>query len=206
MPSALFDLPDGERFVKLARKSLEYFFASAAVMKDIAPEKKYSEERGVFVTLHSFPGKNLRGCIGYPEPVKPLWNAIIECAYFAAFEDPRFPQIEENELNDIIIEVSVLTKPEIIKVKSPEEYLKKIEIGRHGLIIKQGMRSGLLLPQVAPEWGWNVKQFLENTCQKAGLPKDSWKLEGIVLKSFEAQIFKEETPKGKIIEEKAQKC
>jgi uncharacterized protein (TIGR00296 family) len=203
MASDLFQLSDGEKFVKLARKSLEYFFASSAVMRDIAPEKAYSEERGLFVTLHTFPGNELRGCIGYPEPVKPLWNALIECAYLAAFEDPRFPHLEKSELEHIIIEVSVLTRPEVIKVKNPEEYLKKIEIGRHGLIIRQGVRSGLLLPQVAPEWGWNVTQFLEQTCQKAGLPKDAWKADGVVLKSFEAQIFKEEKPKGRIIEENA---
>lgn len=195
-----FKLSDGEVFVKTARKSIEYFMHTGQLMKEAPENEAYLKKRGVFVTLSSFPKKGLRGCIGFPEPVMPLWNALIEGAIAAAFRDSRFDRLSAVELEKIVVEVSVLTKPKLIKVKRADQYLKKIEIGRDGLVIKKSGAAGLLLPQVAPEWNWDSKQFLEECCMKAGLEKDSWKEEGTAVYSFQAQIFKEETPRGKVVE------
>jgi AmmeMemoRadiSam system protein B/AmmeMemoRadiSam system protein A len=151
------------------------------------PKFKYSlfkEKRGAFVTLHK--NKMLRGCIGYVFAYKPLEETIIEMAQAAAFRDPRFPPLDKNEFNDLEIEISVLTP--IREIKDIDE----IEVGKHGIIIESGMNSGLLLPQVATEYGWDRETFLGHTCQKAGLPKNTWKKEGTTIKIFSADVFHEE--------------
>ena len=159
---------------------------------------KFKEERGVFVTLNEL--EKLRGCIGFPEPVYPLKRAIIEAARAAAFKDPRFPPVTEEEIEDITVEISVLTKPKLIEADSPEEYLNCIEIGKHGLIIRHEWRSGLLLPQVFTDYQCTPKQALEMTCEKAGLDREAWKDPEAKIYSFSAQIFGEEEPGGKIAE------
>ena len=162
-------------------------------------EEKFSFNSGVFVTLNNPDG--LRGCIGFPMPEKKLSHAIIEGAIAAATEDPRFPSVKTNELNDITFEVTVLTPPMEIIVTEPTEYLEKIKVGRDGLIIKHSFSSGLLLPQVPVEYGWNVEEFLQHTCEKAGLTRDTWKNESVKIEKFEGIIFKEETPNGVIVRE-----
>ena len=117
-------------------------------------------------------------------------EALIEAA-ISVCNDPRFPPLSEDELNQITIELSILTEPELIKVKDPREYLEKIEIGKDGLIIKRGVFSGLLLPQVAVEQEWSVEQFLENICLKAGLTIDSWMDENSKIYKFQAEIIHE---------------
>lgn len=196
----LLSLEQGEKLVKLARKSISYALYTNSLLKEEVP-KEFSEARGVFTTLHSFPSKELRGCIGFPYPLMPLWNAVIESAYSAAFNDPRFPPLQGKELNKIIIELSVLTVPEEVKGEK-EEVAKKIEIGRDGLIIQKGIHSGLLLPQVATEHKMNAIEFLEQTCLKAGMEKEEWKEKECRILKFQAQIFKEEKPEGKTVEEK----
>jgi uncharacterized protein len=137
---------------------------------------------GAFVTLHS--GGSLRGCIGHVEGDEPLGRVIPRCAVSAATQDPRFPVIEAAELSLVEIELSLLGPLE--PVGGPSE----IDIGRHGLIVERGWSRGLLLPQVATEWGWDVETFLAHTCRKAGLPDDSWK-RGATLWRFEAEVFGE---------------
>ncbi len=161
--------------------------------------KGYEEKQGVFVTLHSFPSMQLRGCIGFPEPIMPLNQAIIEAAKAAAFHDPRFPPLDLKE--KYIVEVSVLSVPEEIKVKDSSELPKKIKIGGDGLIARHERYSGLLLPQVFPEWNATPETALGMTCEKAGLPDDFWKTGKCKIYKFQAQIFREEEPDGKIIEE-----
>jgi len=161
---------------------------------------KFKEKRGVFVTL--ILEKQLRGCIGYIEPIKPLGEAVIEMARAAAFKDPRFLPLEKKELDDVIFEVSVLTLPKLIKVKNPEDYPNHIEIGKHGLIAEIEDFRGVLLPQVPIEQGWNKKQFLENLCLKAGLLAESWKSKDIKIYKFQTLIFKEAEPNGKIEQHK----
>ncbi len=125
----------------------------------------------------------------------------IEGAIAAATEDPRFPSVKTNELNDIVFEVTVLTPPVEIDVSDPMEYLEKIKVGRDGLIIRHSFSSGLLLPQVPVEYGWDVEEFLQHTCEKAGLARDAWKNENVKIEKFEGIIFKEETPNGAIVRE-----
>ena len=191
---------DGAVLVKTARKAVTEFLSNGNRIKlesDI--EEKFSFNSGVFVTLNN-PG-GLRGCIGFPMPEKKLSHAIIEGAIAAATEDPRFPSVKTNELNDIVFEVTVLTTPVEIDVSDPTEYLEKIKVGRDGLIIRHSFSSGLLLPQVPVEYGWDVEEFLQHTCEKAGLSRDTWKNESVKIEKFEGIIFKEETPNGAIVRE-----
>jgi len=191
---------DGVFLVKTARKAVTEFLSNGNRMKlESDLEEKFSFNSGVFVTLNNPDG--LRGCIGFPMPEKKLSHAIIEGAIAAATEDPRFPSVKTNELNDIVFEVTVLTPPVEIDVSDPTEYLEKIKVGRDGLIIKHSFSSGLLLPQVPVEYGWNVEEFLQHTCEKAGLARDTWKNESVKIEKFEGIIFKEETPNGVIVRE-----
>jgi len=156
---------------------------------------------GVFVTLneHSRGTYGLRGCIGLPYPTKPLIDAIMEAAESSAFNDPRFPPVKADEMEGITIEISVLTPPEKLTVDDPEKLPDEIVVGRDGLIIGKGWRRGLLLPQVPVEWGWDSRKFLSQCCVKAGLPQQEWRKQGTEIYRFQAILFKEETPRGKII-------
>lgn len=181
---------EGKFLVKLARKAIETFIKERKklnVPEDTPPTLK--EEMGAFVTLNK--DSLLRGCIGYPEPIAPLVNAVIDVAISAAVNDPRFPPVTVNELDDLKVEVSVLTKPKLIEVERPEDYIDNIKIGEDGLIIERGPYKGLLLPQVAVEWGWNVEEFLYNTCVKAGLTADCWLYPDVKVYKFSSQIFNE---------------
>ena len=137
---------------------------------------------GAFVTLHVAGA--LRGCIGIPEPTRTLGDVVRHCAAAAAFEDPRFPPLRGHELPVVTLEVSVLS--EFVPVAD----IRTIEIGRHGLVAERGSRRGLLLPQVAPEFGWSVEEFLSHTCVKAGLAPFAWQADARIL-SFEAIVFRE---------------
>jgi len=192
---------DGIILVKTARKVVTEFLSNDSRIK-LEPEfeKKFSFNSGVFVTLNKPDG--LRGCIGFPMPVKKLSRAIVDGAIAAATEDPRFPPVTTKELDDIMFEVTVLTPPMEIDVSDPIEYLSKIKVGRDGLIIRHSFSSGLLLPQVPVEYGWNVEEFLQHTCEKAGLARDIWKNESVKIEKFEGIIFKEETPNGQVVREK----
>ena len=191
---------DGVVLVKTARMAVTGFLSNGNRIK-LEPdlEEKFSFNSGVFVTLNNSDG--LRGCIGFPMPEKKLSRAIVEGAIAAATEDPRFPSVKTNELDDIMFEVTVLTPPVEIDVSDPMEYLEKIKVGRDGLIIRHSFSSGLLLPQVPIEYGWNVEEFLQHTCEKAGLARDTWKNESVKIEKFEGIIFKEETPNGAIVRE-----
>ena len=183
---------DGVLLIKIARMAVTEFLSNGKRMKlESEDEKKFSFNSGVFVTLNNADG--LRGCIGFPMPDKKLSHGIIDAAIAAATEDPRFSPVKANELNDIVFEVTVLTPPVEITVNDPMEYLEKIKVGRDGLIIRNSFSSGLLLPQVPVEYGWNVEEFLQHTCEKAGLEKDAWKNEKVKIEKFEGIVYKEET-------------
>jgi AmmeMemoRadiSam system protein A len=139
------------------------------------------ENRGAFVTIHK--KGQLRGCIGYIEGRGPLHRTIEEMAEAAAFRDPRFTPVTEKELADLKIEISVLTP--LKKITDVNE----IEVGKHGIYIKKGWYSGLLLPQVATEYGWDRQTFLEHTCLKAGLTTSAWKDRTTEIYIFSADIF-----------------
>jgi len=142
------------------------------------------EARGAFTTLHE-NGK-LRGCIGYVMAVAPLDKTIVDTARAAALEDPRFDPVTEAELENLQLEISVLSPMFEI---APED----VVVGRHGLMVSYGGRRGLLLPQVPEEWGWDRESYLAQTCRKAGLAEDSWK-KGAKLEAFTAEVFGEKEP------------
>ncbi len=189
------DLNKGKKLVMLARKSVESFFS-----KEEVKDTEFNKKSGVFVSIHTVDG-DLKGCIGYITPVKPLGQAVIEISKAAAFSDPRFKPLTKKELDEVIFEVSVLTKPELIKVKDSKEYLSKIEINKDGLILECEGYEGILLPQVPKEYNWNVEQFLDALCNKAGLLEDTWKNKKCKIYKFQAEIFKEVLPNGEIINE-----
>ena len=196
-----FSLKDGEFLVKTARKAIENHLSGKerAVPK---VDERFRKKLGVFVTLESYPKKELRGCIGYPYPTEPLINALANAAVSAAVHDPRFPAIDKKEFEKTIVEITVLTEPKLIEVKDKKELPSKIKVGKHGLIIEYGPFSGLLLPQVAVEYNWSVEEFLAETCWKAGLSPDMWLDKNARVFSFEGQIFAEESPDGKVVEKK----
>jgi len=194
----MLTLDEGKLAVRLARKALTSYIEKkehTSPPADLPPV--FSEKRGVFVTLH-LEG-DLRGCIGYPQPILPLGKAIVDSAINACSRDPRFPCVRPGELKRIDLEVTILTSPETYQ--SPKKDLPKlVRIGVDGLIISKGMHSGLLLPQVAPEWGFDPIDFLSQTCLKAGLPADAWLDEDTEVQHFQAQIFAEVAPEREVIE------
>lgn len=191
---------EGRLAVKIARDSIESLLSGKRVMDTERYPKIFREKLGAFTSLHTHPGKELRGCIGFPEPIMPLSQAIADSAVSAA-RDPRFPPLEESELKRVVIEVSVLTRPELIPVRKPEEYLKKITPGRDGLVLKRGPFQGLFLPQVWEQIPGKVG-FLEHLSQKAGLMPDAWIAEDSEIYRFMVQAFEEERPGGRVREKR----
>ena len=198
----MLSLSEGEYAVTLARRAVERYLEDGTRIVARQVPEALKEKLGVFVTLKRFPSNELRGCIGFPVPYAPLADGIVEAAIAAATEDPRFLPVEKDELDGLVFEVSVLTKPEEIKCAKPADIAKEIKVGRDGLIIQAGYNSGLLLPQVPVEHGWDSEEFLAQTCWKAGLPPDSWLKPGVSIYRFQAQIFAEESPRGRVVEEK----
>ncbi len=198
---AEFSMEEGEYLVRLARKSIEHYLGMGSVLEVDPPYPKLKNPYGAFVTLNTYPEGDLRGCIGYPEPVLPLYRAVIRAAIAAAFEDPRFPPLAEEELDRVTVEVSILTPPERIddKVKSRLDLPRLVIVGKHGLIVRRGVYSGLLLPQVAVEYSWDSEEFLSQTCIKAGMWMDCWLKEGTEVYRFTAEIFEEEEPRGRVV-------
>jgi AmmeMemoRadiSam system protein A len=147
-----------------------------------APSRHLAEPRGVFTTLYLLG--HLRGCVGYPSALLPLYQTVIETAQAAAFDDPRFIPVRLSEARDLKISLSVLSA--VMAIRAEE-----VEVGKHGLIISDGIRRGLLLPQVPIEHGWDRVSFLEQTCRKAGLPLDAWK-KGAAIEAFTAEVFGDE--------------
>lgn len=166
-----------------ARLTLETYLKNSSLPKPGDLAEKFSQEVGAFVTLHNHG--ELRGCIGRIISSDPLWKTIQEMAIAAATEDSRFYALCFEELSQIDIEISVLSPFKII------ESIHEIQVGTHGIMIRQGSRSGLLLPQVATEQGWNREEFLANACLKAGLSVEAWKDAATKIEIFSAQVFGE---------------
>ena len=181
-------LSDSEKntLLRLARDTLRHHLKEGKELSDLSRYTltgNLKAKRGAFVTLN-MKGR-LRGCIGYLQARGPLYQAVIQNTLNAAAHDPRFPAVTAREEPDIRIEISVLSP--VIRVKNPEE----IKVGRDGLIISKGYARGTLLPQVATEYGWDRIHFLEQTCRKAGLPRDAWKEKDTKIERYEAQFFGE---------------
>lgn len=196
----MLSIDDGKKAVSYARIVIEEYVNNKVIpVSDL--KGAFSKKQGSFVTIHTHPGHDLRGCIGIPLPVMPLRDAIAEGAK-SATHDPRFPLLTASEFEKIIIEVTILTKPEEINVERPEDYITEIEIGRDGLIVEQGFYKGLLLPQVPIEQGWDKEEFLSHTCMKAGLMPDAWIDKSTKIYRFSGQVFTEIEPHGEIMEKK----
>ncbi len=170
--------------IGVARKSVESAVKGISEKPPFTDDPVLNESRGAFVTLKK--NGELRGCIGYVVPIKPLYLAIWDVAKEAAINDPRFPPVTEDELEYLSYEISVLTP--LYRVHSHDE----IRVGRDGLLMKKGLYSGLLLPQVPVEEGWNLKEFLAYTCLKAGLAPDCYKDPLVEIYRFEAEVFSDE--------------
>jgi hypothetical protein len=181
-PPAEFALTAEEKgeLLKLARQAINEFIRQNRVVNYETQNMNLLSPKGAFVTLNK--NGQLRGCIGYIEPVYPLYQTVIQTAIFAACRDPRFPPVSTEELDALEIEISVLTP--LKKIDSP----KVVEVGKHGLVISQGDKKGILLPQVAVENHWSRETFLNEACLKAGLPIDAWK-SGADIYIFEAIVF-----------------
>jgi AmmeMemoRadiSam system protein A len=166
--------------LQLARESIAAELAKSR-LSVTAPNPHLLEPRGAFTTLHLNGG--LRGCIGFIEPLYPLWETIQQTSRAAAFQDPRFPPLTADELPYMQLELSIMS---LLRPISAEDVI----VGVHGLLVSQDGHRGLLLPQVAPEWEWDRETFLSQTCVKAGLPPDAWQ-KGAQLEAFTAEVFGE---------------
>jgi AmmeMemoRadiSam system protein A len=180
----MLNTPQRRQLLTLARESIATVFAGKRPeLTSDAFDEELRRPAGAFVTLTQ--GEDLRGCIGSIEPVAPLYVAVSQSAINAAFRDPRFHPLSSEELPGIHVEISVMGPIE--RVVEIEE----IVVGRDGLIIRRGGNAGLLLPQVATDYGWDREMFLQQTCYKAGLPRDSWREAGTTIEKFAAEVFGE---------------
>jgi uncharacterized protein len=180
-------LSDRQRrqLLRIAREAIEVVHAGRAPAWDAAAfDDELRRPAGAFVTLRTKDG-DLRGCIGSIHPVHPLYEAVTSSAISAAFRDPRFVPVQPHELAVLGIEISVMGPIE--RVAGPED----IMVGRDGLIVSRGRHAGLLLPQVATEYGWERDTFLAQTCVKAGLPPLAWRMEDTQIERFAAEVFGE---------------
>lgn len=171
--------------LSICRRTLEEYFKGRRFEPGPPPPDKFPrlwDKRGVFVTLYKWG--ELRGCIGNISPLKPLFEEVIETTLSSAFSDPRFPPLKREELESIEIEISVLGP---LKKALPDEVIP----GKHGIYIKRGPNRGLLLPQVATEYGWDRETFLQHSCLKAGLPSNCYLDPDTEIYIFEAEVFKE---------------
>jgi uncharacterized protein (TIGR00296 family) len=197
-----FSPEEGDAAVALARETLDIHVSGAVAKPKRLSLDSFSELRGVFVTLNIASAsmeERLRGCIGFPLPVKKLGEAIREATIAAASEDPRFPPVAKSELDSVVIEVSILTRPEVIEVSRPQDLPARVRIGTDGLIVSRSYQSGLLLPQVATEFNLDQTEFLSQACLKAGLPPDSWLDKETKVQVFQAEVFAESNPRGKVV-------
>ncbi len=192
----MYEDEDGILAVRLARASIDKSVLGKPIPEIDVPDK-FLEDSGAFVTLNTYPAHDLRGCIGYPEPYFPLRDALLRAAQ-GATRDPRFPRLRPEELDKIVVEVSLLSPPRPMKAKNPKEYLSLVKIGVHGLIVERGQFRGLLLPQVPVEYCWDAETFLGHTCMKAGLFADAWLDGKTKLYSFTGEVFSEERPRGPV--------
>ena len=175
--------------LNLARRSIEYYLDTNKILNPDLADIPFEicEKRGVFITLYQ--NKQLRGCIGYIEPIKDIWKAVIENAVNAAFFDTRFKPIKREDLDNITIEISILSPLKKITYDKPEELLDKIKRNT-GIVIKKGMHSATYLPDV---WQFfqTKAEFLDNLCLKAGLKADSWETTQLEVFYYDAEVFSE---------------
>jgi len=194
-------IQEGTLLIRTARLAIATYLEKRKFIQP-PPEAtgRLRRKSGVFVTLNTVkPVHELRGCIGFPYPEAALIDSTIRAAVYSATEDPRFPPVAAEEFKrSISIEVTALTQPVQLQIQDRRLLPDMVRVGVHGLIVEGMGTSGLLLPQVATEWKWDAAEFLTNCCMKAGLPPDSWLLDGVKVKVFEGEIFEELQPDGEV--------
>lgn len=191
------DKERGKQLVRIARMAIAERLGLGRLNLEEFNDPVLNKKGLAFVTLETYSGTttSLRGCIGYVEAVAPIKEIVARAAEAAAFSDPRFPPLSKHELDAVIIEVTVLTKPQPITVSDRRHLPKEIRVGWDGLIVERGItHSGLLLPQVPVEYCWDEETFLAETCLKAGLLPDCWLDERVTVKKFQGIIFREMYP------------
>ena len=199
---------DGEYLVRVAREAIETFLKTGKVTYPEAPSK-LRKMAAAFVTLLTYPKRELRGCIGYVEPIKPLIETVVDVAIAAATNDPRFYPVTLEEMDSIVVEVSVLGDHKLYR--PARSALKDIDIGTTGIIIRRGPFSGVLLPEVPVEYCWDPETFIAETCIKAGLSPDCWLSDDTEAILYKGRTWTELEPRGEVIErdlkkEYAERC
>lgn len=187
---------DGVLAVRAARAVAEAETEDREI--DVSLPGSFGRANGVFVTVSEYPSGVLRGCIGYPRALMPLSQSL-PLAARGACNDPRFPRLRPDQARRCTFEVTVLTEPVPIRYGSEEELKSQIEIGRDGLAVSYRRYSAVYLPQVAPEQGWNVEEYLSNLCMKAGLQPDGWKSGALEFEKFQGESFAETSPGGEVV-------
>ncbi|NDY42026.1 AmmeMemoRadiSam system protein A [Dissulfurirhabdus thermomarina] len=177
--------PERAELLRIAREAIAARFSGKKISLSFRKTPGLEQPRGAFVTLHRDGA--LRGCIGCFTTPRPLYETVAEMAISAAFKDPRFPPLQEAELAEVEIEISALTP--LRRITDVEE----IQVGTHGIYLSNGPFHGVLLPQVAVEYGWDRETFLDQTCRKAGLPPGCWRDPATEIHVFSAEIFSERT-------------
>jgi uncharacterized protein (TIGR00296 family) len=193
-----YSIDEGVFLVTTARHAVESLLKVTGRAPPPEVPARFKEKRGAFVTIRTFPGADLRGCIGRPYPSERLIDAVRESAVDAAVGDPRFDPVASEELPSLTFEVSILTEPALTEVKSPKDYRARVVIGRDGVIVRWRGGSGLLLPQVPVEEKWDIDTYLSYACMKAGATPDLWLSGQIQLSTFQAIVFEETAPAGTV--------
>ncbi len=196
-----YDIDKGAELVKAARSSIELYVKSPRFYKGMVSSNllHFKDKYGIFVTLEHYPTRTLRGCIGFLYGSSYVYHTLVDAAIAAAFEDPRFVPISHYELDEMLIEVNVLSEMKDLG-KSAASRKKNLTLGRDGISIEYGIYRGLLLPGVAVEENLTKEEFLNALCDKAGLPSRYWMQPNVKMYRFETQIFREEKPNGNIID------
>ena len=200
-----YTLEEGAFLVRLARRAVEEYLKTRQIIKPPpdTPERLLKDNYGVFTTIEAVTEggtTELRGCIGFPRGHVNTARATINSALAAAFDDPRFAPLDPSELDHVIFEVSILSPLEEVEYASPRELANRVKVGVHGLVVERGINSGLLLPQVPVEYCWDSVEFLDEACIKAYLHPTCWADKGTKIYVYEAQIFREDRPRGNVYE------
>ncbi|MGC8661337.1 MAG: TIGR00296 family protein [Nitrososphaeria archaeon] len=190
-------LEDGKYLIEISRRAIKHYGLTKNYIKISDAPAKYLVRSGAFVTVKD-KKEQLLGCIGRPYPSGTLLENIIQSAVDAAYYDPRFAPLDPEAADNVLLEVSILSPPEQINFKSPDDLLNQIKVGRDGIIVEWALGSGLLLPQVPVEEKWDVKEYISYGCLKAGADRNLWKRGNLRVYRFTASVFSETEPNGSI--------
>ncbi len=197
-----YTIEDGARLVKAAREAIELKLLSPRFRPQMVERnlEGFNDEHGVFVAIAHYPTNELRGIVGFTSPEAPLGRSLVEAAVKAA-EDPRFVPLSHMEFDHVVVRVSTLSKPELLRNDDYEAIKSEIELGRDGMAIASGYHTGVMLPFMAMKNNWSTDEFLAHLCIEAGLQAHSWKNPKVILSKFRTQTFRETVPRGRVDEE-----